>query len=338
MKIVFIFNIVFLLSSTLFADFGVRICPNKKSALSFANGMFTTIDSATLTLETFKSNGPRHDKYFLAYNKDENLIIQAHEVFSQKIASEMISEKSFLELMLKGNMTSIFRRRAAKSLQFLFNLKINYDNDLKEHIDSYKKNLEAGYRIHVIAHSQGNFYANQAYDYLNSNLNNKITAFRITSIANPDRRVGGNGNYFTYSNDLVIKYLPYALTANATRKHSDGSNHGIIDAYYRYDELLDQINSRIVEVENETRNRVSYTKKEKDNIQFYRDSVMIECQRWFLSYVKLTSKNDFGSCTLQCLSTSYIDFGFFHCPLQCEALCCTREFQPWPFPVVYEDL
>ncbi len=318
----------------MFANF--RTCPDTKSHLFFGNGMFTSVGAARKTLDKLRKSAPRHDQYDIAYNKNENIIFQIYEVLSQKIESEQISEKNLLELFLSGKVTDSLRKIIFDELSMVYRADLVAGADLTKHLETYKEILKKSRRIHLLAHSQGNFFANSAYDTLSHSLPDRIGAFKIISLANPDRRVADNGPYFTYTNDLIIKYIPFALKGNITRKHPSGSNHGILDAYYRPDELLSRINNEISSTENATRGSINYSEKEKEDIQFYRDSVMKECQRWFLSYVKLEKHNKVSDCSILCPSTSYIDFGFSHCPIQCDALCCTREFGPWPHPIEIE--
>ncbi|MCH9660406.1 MAG: hypothetical protein K0U54_05790 [Bacteroidetes bacterium] len=75
------------------------------------------------------------------------------------------------------------------------------NQDLKKHVDQYEKDIRAGKNVIVVSHSQGNFFANQAYDAINNNLKNR---FRIVSVANPDSIVGGDGAYTTLFEDSVI--------------------------------------------------------------------------------------------------------------------------------------
>ncbi len=315
-----------------------RTCPEKKSALFYANGMFTSYESAQHTLNTFIKKALRHDIYFLSYNKDENLLIQAYEVVSQKVGSEKHLESSYINFMIHGELTDYLRKFVANNLGFLFKKNLYKDEDLADHMAIYKSFLKKGYRIHIISHSQGNFYSNLAYDKLAVDLPSKSDSIRLVSIANPDRRVADGGPYFTFSEDHIIKLIPFSLKGNFSKNNLNGSNHGILSSYYRNDELASGINSELSRIENETRNNSIFTKEEKENIQWYRDSVMKECQRWFLSFVKVTPDQDSSTCTLQCMATSYIDFGYSHCPIRCDALCCTRDYPPWPHPIEFDSL
>ena len=318
------------------ADF--RTCPEKKSAFFFANGMFTSYESAQDTLDAFIEQAPRHEVYFLSYNKNESLLIQAYEVISQKIGSEKHLESYYIDFFMSGKSTKYLRKFIANHLGFLFKRNLYEDEDLAEHLASYKSFLKKGYRIHIVSHSQGNFYSNLAYDKLVADLASKSDSIRLISIANPDRRVADRGPYFTFFEDYIVKLVPFALKGNYSKNNPKDSNHGILSSYYRKDELANVINSELSRIENETRNDSIFSKEEKENIQWFRDSIMRDCQRWFLSFVKVTPEQDSSTCTLQCMATSYIDFGYSHCPIRCDALCCTRDYLPWPYPIEFDSL
>lgn len=88
--------------------------------------------------------------------------------------------------------------------------------EVKLHADEYKRQLDLGRRVIVVAHSQGNLYANLAYDQIDPDRSNKY--FRIVSVGNPDFRVGGDTNkdtapYVTVDNDLIIHYIVNNLVA-----------------------------------------------------------------------------------------------------------------------------
>lgn len=74
--------------------------------------------------------------------------------------------------------------------------------DLKTHVDEYELDILNGNNVLVVAHSQGNFFANQSYNLVNNNLLDK---FKIVSVGSPDKSVGGNGLYTTLHEDIVIQ-------------------------------------------------------------------------------------------------------------------------------------
>ena len=74
--------------------------------------------------------------------------------------------------------------------------------DLQTQVGQYATTLNAGSNIVVVSHSQGNLYANKAYDLLypdNQTRNN----FHIVAAATPDSFVAGGGPYTTLYEDTI---------------------------------------------------------------------------------------------------------------------------------------
>lgn len=73
--------------------------------------------------------------------------------------------------------------------------------DLGTHVANYRSSILEGRRVVLVAHSQGNFFANQAYAHLTTA---ERASFGIVSVANPDSDVATRGNHTTLFEDLVI--------------------------------------------------------------------------------------------------------------------------------------
>ena len=82
----------------------------------------------------------------------------------------------------------------------------------------YRPLLKEGKRIIIVAHSQGNFYANTAYDGLVRQDPGYANRLGIVAVASPDSRVAGGGPYITVPEDEVIAAvrLVYPATLAAT--------------------------------------------------------------------------------------------------------------------------
>ncbi|MCJ8278240.1 MAG: hypothetical protein HRT44_08555 [Bdellovibrionales bacterium] len=169
-----IFTFVLIYSLSLFG----KSCPASKSNLFFGNGMFTTLDSAKETIERLRLHGPKHDSYSISYNKNENALEQILEVASQKVASEKISESTMIALLLKGEIKDSIRKLFANEFSSILSRNLVEDEDLNAHIEVYSQLIEKGGRVHVLSHSQCNFYANEAYDLLEKNLEIRSTHSR----------------------------------------------------------------------------------------------------------------------------------------------------------------
>lgn len=103
---------------------------------------------------------------------------------------------------------------------------------IPEHVEEYNKRLCEGDKVLVMAHSQGNLYANIAYTGINENV---IDGFGIVSVANPDSYVAGDGPYTTIMEDQVIAIIPLALIRNLDNNNYpnifDWSGHKFVESY-----------------------------------------------------------------------------------------------------------
>lgn len=82
---------------------------------------------------------------------------------------------------------------------------------VQKHIVKYNKFLSEGNKVVVVAHSQGNLFANIAYLGINSQY---IDGFGIVSVGNPDSYVAGGGSYTTLDEDIIIGNVSGSLPAN----------------------------------------------------------------------------------------------------------------------------
>jgi len=173
--------------------------------------------------------GSNKIEYNIAYNQNENVLFQIFEVVSQKGIDIWSNFYSYLSGIKDA--PSWFRDAMIETSK-LFD-KFNYilDADLQKQVEAYQKDLDEDKKVIVIAHSQGNFYANRAY----GNLNNPN--FKIVSVATPANKVAGDGRYTTSTDDLIIKAVTsidvstlYPNTTN-TNKTSDGLGHSFLDHY-----------------------------------------------------------------------------------------------------------
>jgi uncharacterized protein YfaP (DUF2135 family) len=110
------------------------------------------------------------------------------------------------------------------------------DADLRDHVQRYQSLMMEGNRVLVVAHSQGNLYANAAYSNLSA-MGLPMNSFGIVSVATPASRVAGGGPYFTLINDIVIAAVdlvfPGTLDPNVANipNFNDWTNHSFVDSY-----------------------------------------------------------------------------------------------------------
>ena len=114
-------------------------------------------------------------------------------------------------------------------------------DSLKDQLADYKTKIAEGKKVVLVAHSQGNFFGNQAYGLLS---NTERQSFGIVSVANPDSSVADDGPYTTLINDTFIWAIiaiktglglpslpmtPYMV--NDLSDFNDITGHFFIDSY-----------------------------------------------------------------------------------------------------------
>jgi len=122
--------------------------------------------------------------------------------------------------------------------QGLFDQKSDYD--LVEMLDDASRKVKTQ-KILLVAHSQGNFYANNFYDKVASQAGGvPSNSIGIYGVASPASRVAGGGKYLTSDTDNVIirsaarfmKILPPNI--HIALGGSDGNGHSFSDVYLKY--------------------------------------------------------------------------------------------------------
>ncbi|MCK5702821.1 MAG: hypothetical protein KAI29_16775 [Cyclobacteriaceae bacterium] len=82
-------------------------------------------------------------------------------------------------------------------------------DSLKDQLFDYKTKIAEGKKVLLVAHSQGNFFGNQAYGLLSTT---ERESFGMVSVANPDSFVAGDGPYTILINDGVIWAVIFVKT------------------------------------------------------------------------------------------------------------------------------
>ncbi|WED23234.1 KTSC domain-containing protein [Vibrio sp. JC009] len=129
------------------------------------------------------------------------------------------------------------------------------DSDLAIHVKEYRKSIDSCNRVLVVAHSQGNFYANYAWSEIYSGQSSKgykqedFHSLGIVSVATPASYVGNwikkvddhklITDYVTLTNDrimvLVRTVYPATLLGNYTNSHDDPDfwHHNFVESYLK---------------------------------------------------------------------------------------------------------
>ncbi len=182
--------------------------------LYFANGMFGE-DEATeqriweIYVENLKSNNSflniQTTNVKVAYNASELWGIgDALEVLFQNFIGDTISyvklHDQFKEYVEENNLIEVLN---ALSQSFNF-------SDLAIQISSYKEDIRNGHAVVVVAHSQGNFFTNKAFEDLDDWME---PYFHMIGVASPSLVVVKGGPRISFDNDPVpiIGFAPWTI-------------------------------------------------------------------------------------------------------------------------------
>jgi hypothetical protein len=218
----------------------------EKTHVFFGNGMFNEQSSAESGLRKLKRKLIETDDlldekwtFELSYNHNEG-VYSLFEVYRQSMGDQASSYWRWLGSL---EVAPDWFKDAMQEMATNFDLvEALVDDDLRRHVQRYQGLLMEGNRVLVVAHSQGNLYANSAYATLANDSRVPMEAFGIVSVATPASYVAGNGPYFTLMYDLVISAvqmaLPSTLPGNVVNTISDldWKHHSFIDSYLNGDQ------------------------------------------------------------------------------------------------------
>jgi hypothetical protein len=117
--------------------------------------------------------------------------------------------------------------------------------DLKNFRSVYQQYLEQNYKIVIVAHSQGNYFANELYDRIAKDPTtpkkvNQVCGLDVIAVATPAQRVVGSGFYFIAKNDRLIGVLPVSLAhreenSETYQRLEDSLHHEFLKTYLEGD-------------------------------------------------------------------------------------------------------
>jgi len=227
--ILFIFIFVILFSPEVsFAN----VCSKNGYTVLTINGMFTDEDKAKNNLKELKQLFPDLHK-------------------NQPLKMDYIMNPSHL-----AGIGDIF----AVAYQKLFDSEEVKDYDLTEMLYDASKKVTTQ-KLLLVAHSQGNFYANSMYyGIVNQSGGVPAQSIGIYGVASPASHVAGGGKYITSSTDQLINNLRLAdiltiLPANENiilPKGDTSNGHGFSNIYlkYRGDKIVADIKSSLDKLKN----------------------------------------------------------------------------------------
>ena len=210
---------LFLTSSTALPQFeGNALCTDKEGVFFFVNGVNTeftgAIENTLATSEAMLRVMPdaMYDAtdFQAAYNATNGLVKDLIESAAQDVSSDFST--FFLSIFGFNNTPEEFQadvltlagRITSQPSLFL-------TDSLSDHVQIYKANIFEGKKIMLIAHSQGTFYANQAYTLLSSQ---EQASVGIIAAAAMDDFVAGGYPHVTLRDDLAV-LLVSAIKAGA---------------------------------------------------------------------------------------------------------------------------
>lgn len=199
------------------------------TALIFYNGMFSSEKDVIYALNTLRQKtNNQYKKYDYAYNLNETILVQLLEVFYQKAESDRRFVWTFFSELNGPKWFTELATKIASSVTA--NSYIN-DENLRSQVNLNSKYLAKNLGIVVVSHSQGNFYANNSYEYLSKEKTSDKLKMEIVGVASPDSYVAGNGEYRTLASDFIIRPIPNALPSNVSNDNPGTLDHEFLNHY-----------------------------------------------------------------------------------------------------------
>ena len=247
----FLFKIV-LLSSLLFSTLLSNI-DECKSDLYYANGIMINMEVDRYVHEEqwlekitdmFIDNQEAFNKLGsikVSYNASQGFFDDIFESFEQVMSNEWgwgeFSNYFRTYLELNGYQESIDIHRP----------------NLTTQVEAYKQSIKDGHGVIVIAHSQGNYYTNEAYEKLDEWMKDY---FHMMGVATPANHVAGyavgdtTAPYVKFHND-IINIVVTGLPSNRDDSHHQGfpsyDAHDFYDSYLTNAETRNDIFNFIIE-------------------------------------------------------------------------------------------
>jgi len=235
----------YVLAFVLLAGGGVAraSCPNGiQSIVVFSNGIGTTLDEALITVSTVLAPAvlqtvdttvdPTCIQFGLAY--DSQFLDSNNNVISTANMLAQIADAGVQEGIDWAANFWNYWNFVIQPPTWLENIQRTYitaatsafQPDLLTQEAFYNSELALGYQVITVAHSQGNLYANQAWDVVTA-VNGK-SLFHLVSVATPAHSVASGDHYFTLTGD-IITLVPGSLGPDITDDAPSECPTGIIN-------------------------------------------------------------------------------------------------------------
>jgi len=195
---------------------------------------------ATLAPEEFNKL-----EFDLAYNESYGLMADLYESLKQRLGQDNVVVSFWRWLGGREVIPDEVQEELLKmATRFDFSTMVG-EEDLANHLALYRNSILEGKKVMVVAHSQGNLFANAAYEILYHGSDPiQSRSLGITAVGTPASFVGGDGPYTTLVEDGVIAVISLAtvtgvlppLFPNITNilsgaTTSDWRGHNFIEEY-----------------------------------------------------------------------------------------------------------
>lgn len=326
--------LLFSLFSTVHAQYKAPFqCPLPDIALFFGNGVNNLENDADDSLDALQDRlkSAAHDTLDLPkivvgdvlYNTKENILLQLLEVFMQKMHEFQLN---FWNWLFDLSSAPDWFREKLLNLIMLDEWTVVNPADLDSQLATVHDTLGEGLNVLIVAHSQGNMFANSVYRLVRHDLKNRVT---LVSVATPSDKVEGGGPHVTLMSDGVIVALtklglkPTPLAPNVENESPKPGNfdHQFVTHY------LNGVpaGSKIIQ------DSISQVRKLADSqkVETPKSRQPSEgCVRWF-DKGNVAKARDFNDCLETCTST-LVGMESYECTLECDILCgCPKRKSIW---------
>ncbi|QBC43093.1 hypothetical protein [Iodobacter fluviatilis] len=180
------------------------------AAVIFINGVQSTFDDSVASMLVLKGNlkAKKLDKNFVygnAYNTSNGFFSDLWQVFQQK-NNETQDAKNFWRMLDGGTAQAGWMSQAIYD-KYLNAFSNSSMPELPEHLKIYRQYLAEGRKLVLVAHSQGNLYANAEQNMLISGPKNMQGKVSSVGTASPAQYLMPGSSYITSSWDQVINGL-----------------------------------------------------------------------------------------------------------------------------------
>lgn len=188
------------------------------------NGISVTPQAARRNLDELSSliverNSEIDYRYYLSYNHTNTVIADLIQAATQ--VGLQFSSQVMLWMTGATDIPSWLQDILTKAMQGFYPV---VANELQDHVDKYRDALLQGNKVLIVPHSQGNLYANEAYEMLRSQ-NPELPVRQsvgIYGVATPANNVAGSTSPYLTNNRDFISTTPGALPANLALKYASG--------------------------------------------------------------------------------------------------------------------